>query len=62
MALAAASYDSQEKLELLAKLRAAQAQAASGVKPCQLRDVMRGLRKRLGSATPATSKAGRPKR
>lgn len=38
----------QRRLELYAKLAAAQAEAAAGAKPRDLADVMRDLRKRLG--------------
>lgn len=43
----AAYGDVQRKLEVYAKLAAAQAQAASGVKPRDLADVMRDLKGRL---------------
>lgn len=39
----------QRRLELYAKLAAAQAEAASGAKPRDLAEVMKDLRKRLGA-------------
>lgn len=39
----------QRRLELYAKLAAAQAEAASGAKPRDLGEVMKDLRKRLGA-------------
>lgn len=40
----------QRKLEVYAKLSAAQAQVASGAKPRALGDVMKEVRKRIGDA------------